>query len=243
MTTIVDADTLTGLVGGLQAMIDYPAGLTCTLIQVPLLSSVGGTALAAAGDEFVVGGGRWLAPCSTLGEVGRIPGAWMSWSEAPLADGPSFFVNIAVNGHVRLAADGSRSYFGTLNETIPEGQTSCGSGVTVGPRHFTSKFDLSGSCVMTFAKTALTPAMAFTISIVTQTSAESSGLPFPFAGSPLGPGSQVPFSFIDNGNPGDANFPDKLQGPPAADFVAADCSSGDAPNFPLANGNITVHAP
>src|SRR5207248_10618822 len=36
-TIVVDADTLTGLVASVQGMVDYPAGLNCTLIQVPLL--------------------------------------------------------------------------------------------------------------------------------------------------------------------------------------------------------------
>jgi hypothetical protein len=32
-TAVVDAETLAGLTEAVQAMIDYPAGLTCTLLQ------------------------------------------------------------------------------------------------------------------------------------------------------------------------------------------------------------------
>jgi len=43
-TAVVDADTLTGLTLAVQAMLDYPAGLTCTLAQVPLLDGFTGLA-------------------------------------------------------------------------------------------------------------------------------------------------------------------------------------------------------
>ena len=46
-TIVVDADTLTGLVASVQGMVDYPAGLNCTLIQVPLLTLFGHVAVAA----------------------------------------------------------------------------------------------------------------------------------------------------------------------------------------------------
>jgi hypothetical protein len=36
-TAIVDQDTLSGLVASVQAMVDYPAGLTCTLVQTPIV--------------------------------------------------------------------------------------------------------------------------------------------------------------------------------------------------------------
>jgi len=42
---IVDADTLTGLTLAVQAMIDYPAGLTCTLVKLPGLATFGAVAL------------------------------------------------------------------------------------------------------------------------------------------------------------------------------------------------------
>jgi len=34
-TAVVDPNTLAGLVASVQGMVDYPAGLTCTLIQAP----------------------------------------------------------------------------------------------------------------------------------------------------------------------------------------------------------------
>src|SRR5438128_390558 len=82
-TAVVDTDTLTGLVAAVQAMLDYPAGLTCTLIQAPVVT-VGAVALAGSGnDPFIVGGGRWQvpSPCESpphpldLGEVAKVPGA------------------------------------------------------------------------------------------------------------------------------------------------------------------------
>jgi len=36
-TAVVDTDTLTGLVAAVQGMLDDPAGLTCTLIQTPVV--------------------------------------------------------------------------------------------------------------------------------------------------------------------------------------------------------------
>src|SRR5919204_589332 len=43
-TLVVDTDMLTSLTASVQAMLDYPAGLTCTLVQVPLTVSIGGAA-------------------------------------------------------------------------------------------------------------------------------------------------------------------------------------------------------
>jgi len=64
---VVDTDTLTGLTQGIQAMIDYPAGLTCTLVQNPLGAFFGGVALASPGQSpFIVGGGRWDVPCEVV---------------------------------------------------------------------------------------------------------------------------------------------------------------------------------
>src|SRR6059036_661290 len=61
---LVDANTLTNLTASVQAMLDYPAGLTCTLIQNPLGAFFGHIALAASPgqSQFIVGGGRWQAP-------------------------------------------------------------------------------------------------------------------------------------------------------------------------------------
>src|SRR3989442_8282259 len=86
-TAVVDTDTLTGLVASVQAMLDYPAGLTCTLLQTPVVR-VGEIALAAS-NPFIVAGGRWQVACSVIaqgfngglfdgGIVARAPGAWVS---------------------------------------------------------------------------------------------------------------------------------------------------------------------
>src|SRR6266550_942678 len=67
---VVDADTLTGLTQAVQAMINYPAGLSCSLIQNPLGVTFGQIAFAGAGQNpFIVGGGRWQATvtCADLG--------------------------------------------------------------------------------------------------------------------------------------------------------------------------------
>jgi hypothetical protein len=62
LTVVVDAGTLTGLAQAVQAMIDYPAGLGCTLIQSPLagLLGWGGAALADSPRDFAVGGGQFI---------------------------------------------------------------------------------------------------------------------------------------------------------------------------------------
>ena len=36
VTLVVDTDTLASLTASVQGMLDYPAGLTCTLVQSPL---------------------------------------------------------------------------------------------------------------------------------------------------------------------------------------------------------------
>jgi hypothetical protein len=36
-TSVVDADTLAGLLASVQGMVDHPAGLTCTLEQSPVV--------------------------------------------------------------------------------------------------------------------------------------------------------------------------------------------------------------
>src|SRR5438477_11114829 len=85
---VVDTDTLTSLTASVQAMLDYPAGLTCTLVQSPLPIAFGAIALASAGSNpFIVAGGRWQLSCEVLtggliGGVGgrdivaRVRGAW-----------------------------------------------------------------------------------------------------------------------------------------------------------------------
>ena len=68
LTLLADADTLTGLTAAVQAMIDYPAGLNCTLVKnpLPLTLSLGHVAMAANPNTMIVDGGRWLAPCTVI---------------------------------------------------------------------------------------------------------------------------------------------------------------------------------
>jgi hypothetical protein len=230
---VVDAETLTGLAQAIQAMIDYPAGLTCTLVKVPLLG-FGMIALAAPGQSpFIVGGGRWLVPCDVVtggggGGGGGMPGA-PTQQETNMV-----WVNIAVNFH--QADDGT--VFGTLNETIPANQT-CGD-VVVGETHFTSKPEASPTGC--FTRDPLDPSRAYVISHVTQTSGQTF---FPNGqGGAVTVGDDIRFSFIDNGNPGQQADEDKLQGPPAFDDSKCEtATSGTPPDpfFDLVHGNITLH--
>src|SRR6266508_4022581 len=50
----VDEDTLAGLVEAVEGMALYPAGVSCTLLQTPVLVAIGGTASAAPDGGFVV---------------------------------------------------------------------------------------------------------------------------------------------------------------------------------------------
>jgi hypothetical protein len=88
-----DAPTLAGLRDAVEAMTLYPAGLSCGLVETPLLGSLAtGVALAAdGGTDFVVGGGQRIY-CG---------GQW----------------NFAINAHKH--ADGTVN--GTINENIPAG--------------------------------------------------------------------------------------------------------------------------
>ena len=226
-TAVVDTDTLTSLLASVQGMIDFPAGLTCTLVQVPVVR-FGDPALAAPPGQnaFVVGGGRWQVKCSEIfgggpipfyggGTVARVPGAWYSLT-APSGtlvqtDGAGdvlIWVNIAVNVHMR--DDGS--FFGTLNETIP-GNQFCGT-TPVGESHFTSK----PLCLLTTGTLVTDP--VFVKSQVTQVSGQ---VPFLTPGGPINNGNPpdvLHFGFQDNGNPPGQNpsgipLTDMLSGPPA----------------------------
>ena len=243
---VVDADTLTGLTQAVQAMINYPAGLSCTLIQNPLGVTFGQIAFASAGQNpFIVGGGRWQATvsCADLGfteppppppptvfvgggSVARVPG---SWSYDPTASPSSqvilttIWVNIAVNVHQQ----DNGTYVGTLNETIPT-QRSEECGGTVTERHFTSK----PICLQTFAGS---PNRAVVTSDVTQVS----GDPFPGAAF----GQDINFSFEDNGNPGGGRPPDMLQGPPEIENSLCPAPALVSPDGTLVNGNISIRNP
>ena len=220
---IVDADTLTGLTLAVQAMIDYPAGLTCTLVKLPGLATFGAVALASPGTSpFIVGGGRWLVPCEALGGGGGGGGG----GGAPVQQPPeTFWVNIAVNVH--QADDGT--FFGTLNETIPANQF-CETFGPVGESHFTSK----PVCLL------IADSTAFVTSQVTQTSGQRS-FPADQAGS-VNVDNYVHFGFQDNGNPSQAT--DFLNGPPAVPTgdPSFACVLGDPPPaFDLRHGNISTH--
>jgi len=249
---VVDADTLTGLTQAVQAMINYPAGLSCSIIQNPLGVTFGQIAFAGAGqNSFIVGGGRWQATvtCADLGitppppppppplapsglvegwTVARVPGSWSyDPTASPSSDDPPpvttvIWINIAVNVHQR--DDGT--FFGTLNETIPT-QHSEECGGTVTERHFTSK----PICLTTFSGP---PKSAVVTSTITQTSGDT----FPNAVS-----GNINFSFIDNGNPGGANPPDLLNGPPEAENSVCPAQAAPAPDNVLVNGNISIRNP
>ena len=244
LTVVVDADGLTALTQAVQAMLDYPAGLTCTLVQVPVVRTFGQIALASSSSMFVVGGGRWQASCQILFAFlfpgSKIPAAWASPIEpkVPEAGPTNFFINIAVNAH-----DKDGSVVGTLNETIPGGQTcvaldSSAAEVTfaVPEAHFTSK----PSCVTIVSSDGPPgqnqnyPRFAYVTSTITHTS----GGAFPLATS-----GDIHFSFEDNGNPGRGTLgPDMLDGPPVDDGAAAVCPSpAGATLDAMVNGNISVH--
>jgi hypothetical protein len=245
-TMVVDTDTLTGLIQSVQAMIDYPAGLTCAIAQVPVpgIVRIGGIALASPGNNpFIVGGGRWQVPCDAINSGGGGGGAPTTGGAAPQPSPDLIWVNVAVNFHQR--DDGS--FFGTLNETIPANQ-SCPNFGPVGESHFTSKPEPSPpGC---FGIDATQPNTAHVVSNVTQVSGQQ---PFPsgFALGFLSVGDLIHFSFTDNGNPGHQppGVDDMLQGPPAPNFsvCAQDpntkivTATGDAPAFHLVHGNITLH--
>ena len=69
---VVDADALAGLTAAVQGMVDYPAGLDCTLVQnpLPLKLVLGHVAMAATSNTFVVAGGRWLVECTAIFKAG-----------------------------------------------------------------------------------------------------------------------------------------------------------------------------
>jgi hypothetical protein len=263
---VVDADTLTGLIQGVQAMIDFPAGLTCTLIQVPVVVGIGGIALASPGQSpFIVGGGRWDVPCEVVVPpppcppnccppegcpgvveppvVARARGASLALLSAAQPSDGTISVNVAVNFHQR--DDGS--FFGTLNETIPAKQ-SCGD-VPVGETHFTSKPEASPTGCFGIDLRDPSRRTAHVVSRVTQTSGQH-GFPDGSGGFLTENVDDVHFSFIDNGNPGHQapGVDDMLQGPPAPnastctpDPINGATATGPAPAYHLKNGNITLH--
>src|SRR5438552_16589545 len=91
----VDEDTLAGLVDAVQGMALYPAGVSCTLLQVPVLVAIGGTASAAPAGGFVAGSGRFLADCST--------------------DSLTYWVNFAITAQTQTSQAGSVVGGGSVN--------------------------------------------------------------------------------------------------------------------------------
>jgi hypothetical protein len=142
----VDADTALGIAQSVQAMLLYPAGLSCTLAQSPVVHALGGAASAGyPTGGFLVGGGRFNWPCPA-------PYQFMT-----------FWVNFGVSAHtVSDAAGPTRG--GTLNFTIPGGQC-------VGESHLTTK----PNCLRVDAEGPKPPEgawRAYLRSVVTQTQGE-----------------------------------------------------------------------
>jgi len=267
LTLLVDVNMLAGLTAAVQAMIDYPAGLGCTLVQnpIPLGVSFGYVALAATANSFIVDGGRWLVGCSVIlggGNPTMVPsgvvaragarhGLASHISPAPLGSTPcpqDALGCIAVNIGVNLHFTGNGTLEGTLNESIPENQ-SCtdesGNTIAVGPSHFTSKptppnTNLEGCLYVDPA----THQAAAVITYVTQISGLET---FPGSGVAqgffVGVGSEIRASFFDTQNSPSQQTEDRdrLNAPPVADD--SDCRAGvTGTQIPVQqNGNINVH--
>jgi hypothetical protein len=263
LTLLVDADMLAGLTAAVQAMIDYPAGLGCTLIQnpLPLTKPFGNIAFAATTNSFIVDGGRWLVGCSVIlgggnpamvpsGVVARsgkgptfasrITTAPLGLTECPSGEAECVWVNIGVNLHFT----GNGTLEGTLNETIPEHQfctdPNSGNQIAVGPSHFTSKPTPSGCLHVTSADRT-----ASVITYVTQISGleASTGVAQGFF---VRVGSEVHASFFDSPNSPSQQTPpadrDMVNAPPAA--PDSDCTlmdDGAEIKNVQQNGNINVH--
>jgi hypothetical protein len=97
----VDEDTLAGLVDAVQGMALYPAGVSCTLLQTPVLVAIGGTASAAPDGGLVVGSGRFTVGCSET---------------------ESYWVNFAITAETQTSTAGSVVGGGSVNFAIPAGQ-------------------------------------------------------------------------------------------------------------------------
>ena len=256
VTVVADADMLAGLVSAVQGMVDYPAGLNCTLIQTPLLTRLGSVAVAANPNTMIVAGGRWLAPCTVIGSgfntalpagtvasgAGRptfamlLPAPLASGS-TPCPDDPAgcIWVNIGANVHY----NGQGILEGSINETIPENQ-SCpniadqNGPIPLGPSHFDSKPTPNG-CLFVSGKTALTTTyvthvFGFTFTVL--------------AGLSENPSSAVHSQFVDVGNPSTFTdtFRDSLNAPPLP--PNSDCGAQTSitlGNVLLQHGNINVY--
>jgi hypothetical protein len=261
LTLLADTETLTGLAAAVQAMVDYPAGLNCTLVQnpLPLTMSLGNVALASNPNTMVVAGGRWQVGCSSIFSYrggGSLPGGIVARSAklpalaslisaAPATDcldpHGCVWVNIAVNLHYR---DKTSVLEGTVNETMPENQTcpdpTSGEPVSVGPSHFVSK--PNPGCLFVDSATR----QAAVITNVTQVSgletAPGSGVS---RGFKVGVGDAINSSFYDSPSSpsqqtADADR-DLLNAPPAADDSTCPTGFTGTQNNVLQNGNINVY--
>jgi hypothetical protein len=268
LTVLVDAETLAGLTAAVQGMIDYPAGLSCTLVQnpLPLTTYFGNVALAANTNTMVVAGGRWQVSCVDIPPpCGRVCGGGVLptvvargatrpalaslISAAPATDCRDntqgcVWVNIAVNLHYTKAG----VLEGTLNETMPENQT-CTDPIfgpfAVGPSHFTSKPNPGCLFVVT------TPPLNKPQAAVTTTVTQVSGL-LSDSGASLGfnvtEGETIDSSFLDNLNSpsqqtDDADR-DHLNAPPAPDDSVCANDGNGVPGVQLnvlQNGNISIY--
>ena len=265
LTVLADPDALAGLAAAVQAMIDYPAGLGCTLVQnpLPLTMSLGNVALASNPNTMVVAGGRWQVGCATiLGHRGggSVPGQEVAGgatrpslasliSAAPATDcldggDGCVWVNIAVNLHYR---DKTSVLEGTVNETMPENQT-CPDPLTdepvaVGPSHFVSK--PNPGCLFVSPSSH----QAAVTTTVTQVSgvetAPGSGVS---RGFKVAVGDLISSSYLDNLNSPSQQTPDAdrdhLNAPPALDtsLCASDTTADPGVQLNvLQNGNINVY--
>jgi hypothetical protein len=268
LTLLADTETLAGLTAAVQAMIDYPAGLNCTIVQnpLPLTTYFGNVALAANPNPMVVAGGRWQVGCTSILDYSRCCGSLPGSVLARGATRPGFaslisaasatdcldptqgcvWVNIAVNLHYR---DKTNILEGTLNETMPENQ-SCPdpadltASIAVGPSHFDSK--PNPGCLFVTANVLNKPQAA-----VTTTVTQVSGLqtaPGVSLGFKVTQGQTINSSFLDNLNSpsqqtADADR-DHLNAPPALDdSVCANDGTGvgGTQNNVLQNGNINIY--
>ena len=268
LTLLADADALAGLTAAVQAMIDYPAGLGCTLVQnpLPLTMSLGNVALAANPHTMVVAGGRWQVGCTSIFTYDRPGGSVPGSVVASGATRPAFasllspapatecldpthgcvWVNIAVNLHYR---DKTSILEGTLNETMPENQTcpdpTTGDPVAVGPSHFTSK--PNPGCLFVVTTPLLNKPQAAVRTTVTQVSGLQTA-PGVSLGFKVTEGQTINSSFLDNLNSPSQQTPnadrDHLNAPPALDdSVCADDATADpgTQNNVLQNGNINIY--
>jgi hypothetical protein len=263
LSLLADADTLAGLTAAVQAMVEYPAGLNCTLVQNPLPLTVffGNVALAANPHTMVVAGGRWQVGCARIVGPrggGSVPGQEVARgaarpslasliSAAPatdcFGDDECVWVNIGVNLH--YTKNGVLE--GTLNETMPENQTctrASGEVVSVGPSHFTSK--PNPGCLFVTANALNKPQAAVETTVTHVSGLQTApGMSFGFK---VAEGETITSSFLDNLNSPSQQTPDEdrdhLNAPPALDDSVCPSDATADPstqNNVLQNGNINIY--